>query len=312
MAEVELPSKTATTDAELKNGATVETKTDELEDTKISQESDADPTEQNMIQKTGKDYSKLYGHPDRWSWLDSSEFEENEVYLVMKTHPCISKCIGITVGLMGLALIVTSVWAGYIYTFAETDPSSPRFFQSKLCSAVTMVNQELLNETLMLECDIDVPAIDTIGNFFWIIWAFFLVSVSFFGCCAPPDRELVIEKDSDTGYIRERNWNYCSYCCTRAHCGKPRIVCEFTPSVVYITMEVEKRIDGVGGWGFTRWGLTNPTKVLIMRDLHDGAMLHTIDAHDILCCYQPTCCVKEAEYYLITLKQRLESHLRGI
>ena len=128
----------------------------------------------------------------------------------------------------------------------------------------------------------------------------------------------------------------------------------------YLEFENEKRIDGVGGWGVTRWGLHNPTKVghrggwlfvlvssrfpvgvrrtrvkptnntadrlrmllfvscalhsqvLVLRDLHDGAMLHTIDAHDILCCYNSRCCLKEAEYMLVTLKQRLESHLRII
>ena len=259
---------------------------------------------------SGKDYEKLYGKPDRWACLDTSEVVETGDYLVMKTHPFISKCFGMCVWAVGVCFMATSVWAIYLYINAEQDSSSPRYYQSKLCSAVTILNEDLLNETLQLSCALDVPVINIIGDFFWIIWLVFLVLLTFGGCCAPPDRELVLEKDTDSGYVRERNWNFCSICCARVHCGMSKVVCEFTPTLVYASLETEKRVDGVGGWGITRWGLTNPTKVLVLRDLHDGEMLHMIDAHDIMCCYFPQCCLKETEYYLVTLKQRLESHLR--
>ena len=276
-----------------------------------------------FTQYSGKDYTDLYGHPDRWSWLDSSEFDETDEMLVMKTHSFISKAAAIVVWAVGLAVLASTGWAIYLYVQADFDPVSPRYYQSKLCASIDILNEQLLlidggNETLLLECDISsVPVVPVVGDFFWVLWVVMVLVVTFLGCCAPPDRQLVLEKDQDIGYVREKNWNCCSICCTRAHCGQPRTICEFTPSVVYATFETEKRIDGVGGWGVTRWGLTNPTKVVVLRDLHDGAMLHTIDAHDILCCYYPTCCgkqccLKEAEFFLVTLKQRLESHLRAV
>lgn len=268
---------------------------------------------------TGNDYEELYGHPRRWECLDTSDFYENDHVLVMKTHSCISKVAAILVWSMSLSWFACTVWAIYLYINAESDTTSPKYYQSRLCVVVTMLNSNPIitsgvnNNSLELVCDINnVQTIPVIGNFFWIIWTFFFVIMSFFGCCAPMDRELVIEKDNDTGYISERNWNICSLICARVHCGTRRTIVEFTPSVVYIDFKREDRIDGVGGWGLTRWGLRNTTKVLNLRDLDDGAVLHTIDAHDILCCYNPKCCLKEAEFYMITLKQRLESHLRAV
>ena len=264
-------------------------------------------------QYTGKDYVDLYGHPDRWACLDTSDVYEDDQVLVMKTHSFISKAAAAVVWLCSLACIGASLWAIYIYSFAFQDPISPLYYQSKLCTAVTMVNQELSNDTLLLTCDPDAAdAIPVIGDLFWVIWIVLFAVMTILGCCAPPDRIIVLEKGQNTGYVRERNWNMCAIVCTRAHCGQARTIVEFTPSVVYIDFETEQRIDGASGWGVTRWGTTNPTKALVLRDLHDGAMLHTIDAHDILCCYNSKCCRKEAEYMLITLKQRLESHLRVI
>jgi len=264
-------------------------------------------------QYTGKDFVKLYGHPDRWACLDSSDLYEDDEVLLLKTHSCISKAVAATVWMLSLGCLCSTLWAIYIYLNATGDPVSPKYYQTKLCGAITTINAQTVNDTLKLQCDVDsVSTIPTIGDFFWLIWAFLFLCMMFLGCCAPPDRILVLEKERNIGYVREKNWNMCSIVCARVHCGVPRTICEFTPSVVYMEMQTEKRIDGASGWGVTRWGLQNPTKILVLRDLHDGALLHAIDAHDILCCYDHRCCLKEAEYMLVTLKQRLESHLRMV
>jgi hypothetical protein len=164
-----------------------------------------EPMAAQLAAYTGKDFEKLYGHPDRWACLDSSDVYEDEHVLVMKTHALVSKCVAVTVWVMSLACIGSAPWAAYIYVNADNDPVSPRYYQSKLCAAVSAVNLNLQesdksNATLLLECDPTAAmVIPVIGDLFWVIWTVLVVAMVFAGCCAPPDRVIVLEKDDDTG-----------------------------------------------------------------------------------------------------------------
>ncbi len=159
---------------------------------------------------TGKDFEQLYGHPDRWACLDSSEVYEDEHVLVMKTHSFTSKCVAVAVWAMSFACIGSAPWAVYVYANANNDPVSPRYYQSKLCEAVTLVNEGLAekyntNATLLLDgCDLSgTMVIPVIGDLFWVIWAVLTTAMVFAGCCAPPDRMIVLEKEADTGCVSE-------------------------------------------------------------------------------------------------------------